>query len=174
MFRTNRNFKQTTGREFRRGVGRTTSARSRFRRSRFHGVAILEFALVVPVLLAMLIGILEFGWLIRTNLVIANATREGARAASVGRTGIATRTRITTSASPVSVVSPNGSITLEQSTDNGTNWTAWAADVSTKNGVPTGALIRVRVRSNHRQLTGFFPFLRNRVIEQFTTMRREA
>jgi Flp pilus assembly protein TadG len=125
-------------------------------------------------LLAMIIGIIEFGWLVRNNLIIANASREGARVAAVGRTSAATRSRITNSAGSLSVASPTGSVTLEQSIDNGATWTAWASDTgSTKNLIPTGALLRVRVRSNHRQLTGFFPFLSNRVIEQFTTMRRE-
>ncbi len=44
------------------------------------GTAIVEFAIVLPLLLALLFGIIEFGILFYNKAVITNASREGARA----------------------------------------------------------------------------------------------
>ena len=43
------------------------------------GVAVVEFALVVPLLLLILFGIIEFGILFYDKAVITNASREAAR-----------------------------------------------------------------------------------------------
>jgi Flp pilus assembly protein TadG len=45
------------------------------------GNALIEFALVLPVLLIIVTGILEFGFTFREYLVVTNAAREGARMA---------------------------------------------------------------------------------------------
>jgi Flp pilus assembly protein TadG len=44
------------------------------------GVAAVEFAIVLPVLLSILFGIVEFGLLMYDKVVITNASREAARA----------------------------------------------------------------------------------------------
>ena len=43
------------------------------------GQALIEFALVLPVLLVILLGIVEFGLILYNQHVITNASREGAR-----------------------------------------------------------------------------------------------
>lgn len=141
--------------------------------SRRNGSVILEFALVVPLLLLMLIGIMEFGWLVKNNLTIANATREGARVASVGRTTSEIQTRIQNSASPLKVTSPDGSIDMKWSDNNGADGYPYTVtDSGTKNGVMAGKLIKITVRSQHKTLTRF-PILSNRNVESYATMRRE-
>ena len=45
------------------------------------GAAVVEFAIVLPLLVLMVIGICEFGLLWYNSQVIINASREGARAA---------------------------------------------------------------------------------------------
>jgi Flp pilus assembly protein TadG len=47
------------------------------------GAALVEFALVLPLLLILLFGIIEFGFFIFNKSVITNASREGARAGVV-------------------------------------------------------------------------------------------
>ncbi len=54
------------------------SARKRSER----GAALLEVALVTPIFLLVVFGIMEFGLLFRDSLTTDNASREGARAAS--------------------------------------------------------------------------------------------
>jgi hypothetical protein len=49
-----------------------------------YGQALVELALVLPVLLLLIFGVVEFGRIYASNIVINNAAREGARAASLG------------------------------------------------------------------------------------------
>jgi Flp pilus assembly protein TadG len=138
------------------------------------GSTLVEFAIVLPLLLAVLIGIMEFGWLVKNNLTIANAAREGARNASLGKTTTEIRTRVQNTATPLSTVSPNGSVTIMWSDNNGADGYPYpTVDGPSQNAVLPGKLIRVTVISKHQSLTGFFPFLRNRNLVGNATMRRE-
>lgn len=49
------------------------------------GVAAVEFALVVPLLLVVLFGIIDFGFMLYDKAMLTNAAREGARAGIVLR-----------------------------------------------------------------------------------------
>jgi Flp pilus assembly protein TadG len=53
------------------------------RRGDERGASAVEFALVVPILLMLVFGIIDFGLMIRANTVLANAAREGARNGSI-------------------------------------------------------------------------------------------
>jgi Flp pilus assembly protein TadG len=135
----------------------------------------VEFALVVPMLLMMLVGIMEFGWLIKNQLTVANAAREGARSASLGKTTSDVQTRISNSVQPLKVTTPDGVVLMRWSDNNGTDgYPLTMGDSGTQNNVPGGRLIRITVRTKHRPLTGFFVFLKNRNIEVYATMRREV
>lgn len=43
------------------------------------GQSAVEFALVLPLLLVLLLGIVEFGWFLNAKITITGAAREGAR-----------------------------------------------------------------------------------------------
>lgn len=47
------------------------------------GQSLVEFALILPVLLLLIIGIIEFGWMLNGQITLTNAAREGVRAAVV-------------------------------------------------------------------------------------------
>ena len=47
------------------------------------GQAIVEFAIVLPLLLLILCGIIDFGWIFYNQLSLQDCTREGARYGSV-------------------------------------------------------------------------------------------
>ena len=49
-----------------------------------HGASIVEFAIVVPVLLLLIFGIMNFGWVFHGYITLTGAAREGARLAIVG------------------------------------------------------------------------------------------
>ncbi|OQY25064.1 MAG: hypothetical protein B6I37_02335 [Desulfobacteraceae bacterium 4572_35.2] len=51
-----------------------------------HGAALVEFAIVLPLLLLLLVGMIEFGLLFYNKQVLTNASREGARA-GIARVG---------------------------------------------------------------------------------------
>lgn len=50
------------------------------------GQSLVETALVLPIILLILTGIIDFGLLFNNYLMISNASREGARSASIGST----------------------------------------------------------------------------------------
>lgn len=56
------------------------------RRSRADGQSLVEFALVLPILLLMFMGILDFGRAVFAYNSLSNAAREGARVAIVDQT----------------------------------------------------------------------------------------
>jgi Flp pilus assembly protein TadG len=152
--------------------------RSHLQSRRRRGQSLLEFALVVPVLLVILLGIIEFGWYIKNQLTISNATREGARIASIGKTQSEIKDRIKNSAKPLVLTDTN--ITLQQSTNNGSSYGAFPADDNTvtpaMNGVERPNLIKVQVQYTHRTLTNFpvlATALNNKVITIAVTMVRE-
>lgn len=49
------------------------------------GASALEFALVAPILIVLVMGIIEFGFMFQAQLALTHAAREGARMASVGK-----------------------------------------------------------------------------------------
>ncbi|MDR6620908.1 TadE/TadG family type IV pilus assembly protein [Sinomonas atrocyanea] len=57
--------------------------RHRAEGTREKGAAAVEFALIVPILLALVLGIVEFGHIYNAQLVITNAAREAARTMAV-------------------------------------------------------------------------------------------
>lgn len=50
------------------------------------GQSLVEFAIIVPVIVMMIMGIIEFGLMFNSYLTINNSSREGARYAAVGGT----------------------------------------------------------------------------------------
>jgi hypothetical protein len=56
---------------------------SRLRRRSRRGVVMAEFAIVLPIFILAVIGIIEFGRAVMVQQILVNATREGARRAIV-------------------------------------------------------------------------------------------
>jgi Flp pilus assembly protein TadG len=56
------------------------------RRRNQHGAAAVEFALVLPILLLLVFGIIDFGYMSYNRNQLTNAAREGARNGSLART----------------------------------------------------------------------------------------
>jgi Flp pilus assembly protein TadG len=57
------------------------------------GQALLEFALVLPILLILVLGIVEFGHIWNINQMVSDTTREGARRAVIADASI-TQTQV--------------------------------------------------------------------------------
>lgn len=47
------------------------------------GQAIVEFALILPILIMLILGMIEFGWLLNGKITLNSAAREGAREMAV-------------------------------------------------------------------------------------------
>ncbi len=76
------------GREASRAAAREEGPRVRYPAAHSHanrGQSLAEMALVLPILVLLLMGILEVGRVLDAWIVVTNAAREGARYAAVGR-----------------------------------------------------------------------------------------
>lgn len=58
------------------------------------GQSLVEFAIILPILLLLIMGIIEFGLIMNSYLTIQNASREGARIGIVGAADSDIRNRI--------------------------------------------------------------------------------
>ena len=64
-------------------MSHTRTTPGRRRRSGEAGVEIVEFALVFPLLLLVVLGIVDYGFMFQRYEVVTNAAREGARVAAL-------------------------------------------------------------------------------------------
>ena len=67
----------------------------RSRRERERGVAAVEFALVVPILMTIVIGIVEYGMAINFRTQLNNATQIAARSYAIDRNWTTARANVT-------------------------------------------------------------------------------
>src|SRR4051812_28489854 len=92
--------------------GRSRDLRAMSGRHRHRGQALVEFALVIPLFLLLLFGIVDAGRLVFTYNAVSNAARDGARVAIVNQSSSGVNTCDTTqpNAYPVGCVlaSSNG------------------------------------------------------------------
>jgi Flp pilus assembly protein TadG len=106
----------------------------RTRTSRHDGVAAVEFAFVLPVLVVILLGLWEAGRLIQLQQILSNSAREGARIAAQSQT-------INSTGSPTQIHVDTGTPNVKQTVVNylrqaGLNVTA--ADVTVEFAFLTG------------------------------------
>lgn len=55
------------------------------------GAAAVEFALLLPILLLLVFGIIDFGRALNAQITLTQAAREGARVAALGQTNVTSR-----------------------------------------------------------------------------------
>lgn len=117
------------------------------------GQGFLEFALIVPVLLLIIIGIIEFGYLFIVYASLTNASREGTRFGIVSPTdydGINNRVRETV------LMPPPEEVAINVRYDNGPETTTFVDP----NAVQIGSRVRVEVQYNVEALTTLMePFI---------------
>jgi Flp pilus assembly protein TadG len=74
------------------------------RRSEARGAAAVEFAIVLPIVLLLVCGIVDFGRMLNVQISLSGAAREGARWAALrldSTTGVSVASRVTTAAPDV-------------------------------------------------------------------------
>lgn len=59
------------------------------------GQSMVELALILPIIIFLFMGMVEFSRIFGSYLLVAHASREGARMASIGRTDEEVRTNVT-------------------------------------------------------------------------------
>ena len=111
------------------------------RRAQVRGQSLVEFALVLPLLILILLGILDLGRAFSAYIVITNAARDGAYYGTMHPTETsAIIQRVLTEA-------------------NGSGTSVTAADVSVSTTGAVGTPIRVTVTHDFALLTSFLPGL---------------
>lgn len=76
-------------------------------RARDRGASAVEFALVAPVLILMLLGIIAFGHAFHVQSVLSNAARDGVRVMALTDSPADARATTVSSAAPAANVSPS-------------------------------------------------------------------
>jgi len=111
-----------------------------FRRNDRHdrGAAAVEFALILPLLVLLIFGIVEFGRAYNVQISITNAAREGARVMAVHNDPAMARSAASAAAPAVTPAIAPGNVT-----------------VSPANCV-AGATVTVTIRYTVTLMTGFF------------------
>lgn len=100
-------------------IGRRMRSRGAFQRRsrRARAAAVVEFAVVLPLLLTILFGIIEYGWIFMVRQTLQSAAREGCRLA-VLQTSVAPYTNVTNQIA--AVMAPTGltgySVTMTHAT----------------------------------------------------------
>jgi len=108
-------------------------------RARARGQSLVEFALTLPILILILLGILDLGRAYNAQIIITNAARDGAYYGTMHATDISgIKQRVITEA-------------------NGSGTTLTAANVSVSTTGVVGTPMRVTVTYNFGLLTSFLP-----------------
>lgn len=111
--------------------------RAKSKNGREGGANLVEFAILAPLLILLLFGIIEFAWVFGQNLNVRHGAREGARLAAVNFTPLIPET-----CGRMDIVS-GASVTLLGTDLNG-------------GGVDVGDEVAVTVTAPVNQITGFF------------------
>ena len=124
------------------------------------GAAMVEFAIVLPLLLFLVLGIMEFGMIMRDYIMLAQGAREGARTAAIGQPVNKIKTRVI-EASALRDLQP-GMVQITSLDANTGGWVAVTDKASGReNAVPADGIVRVTITDYpHRMVTGnFFSWL---------------
>lgn len=109
-----------------------------FKRDREKGASLIEFALLMPLLLVLIFGIVDFGWALTQHLDVRHLARETGRLATVDATGA----EIVARACAGDVVAPSA-----------------IKELSRDGSTIAGEQAAVTVEADLAQLTGFFSWL---------------
>jgi Flp pilus assembly protein TadG len=133
-----------------------TTVLRKLRRSE-SGAEIIEFALTLPLLLLVVLGIIEFGFVFQQYEVVTNAAREGARIASLFTYGPTAATRVSNATARVNQYLTAGGLSTvgttvcigpatDDTTCDGTTSTSTLPGVG---GVASTCVFTIRVRVSY-------------------------
>ena len=125
------------------------------------GAATLEFALVLPILITFLFGMVEFGRVLSVRSILVSSAREGARVAVLpGATNADVLNKIS-----------------EELAHAGLSYDDYDFSPSDLSAAERDSPITIRVLINYESITwvpGFFPGLTGMQLEGVTVMRKEG
>ena len=143
----------------------SVSMRRRLRKPRFgrgshraRAGAIVEFAVVLPLLLTILFGIIEYGWVFMMRQTLQHAAREGCRLA-VLQTSVAPYTNVTTRVTAVMAT---------------TNMSGYSVAMSHATAADPVETVTISIPYNSISLVGGFFGTSNYDLIGSTSMRKEG
>jgi Flp pilus assembly protein TadG len=123
------------------------------------GAVIVEFALIAPLLLMLVFGIIDFGWMIDRSNVVNNVARDAARTASLDGTYSQINTVATDELKDIGVtLGSNATLTVTCTNPDGTTCTSVNYDAK----AISGSAVKVTISYKHKWITpvgaicGFF------------------
>jgi Flp pilus assembly protein TadG len=142
-----------------------TRAIRRRKLHRSRGAALIEFALIFPVLMAIILGAIDAGVAIQARTQIINAARDGVRVAATGGNQADVQAAVSNSLKAL----PAGSYTMTFTClmPDGSNCGAAIGTDATQGGKAF-----VTINYHYTSVTGFFPFF-NFTMSQTAQMRIE-
>lgn len=123
------------------------------------GAALVEFAIVMPLLLVLIFGMVEAGWAFNSQLDATHAAREAGRLAAVNAT-------------PVNG-GGNQSIKIIFETCDRIDASADVSMRLTRTGSQIGGELLAEVRHQYQPLVGFLPFFNGLTLHSEISMRLE-
>ena len=129
---------------------------NRIRKMQRRGATTVELAMVAPLLIFLLFGIIEFGLMVKDLVGINQAAREGARSAVVGATPTTLDARIGGAAPTIDATTLSIQYDYRSFDESAGTWSSWqtlGVDGSENNAEP-GDQIRVSIDYPHQLATG--------------------
>jgi Flp pilus assembly protein TadG len=127
------------------------------RRAGDAGAAAVEFALVATLLITLVFGIVDFGWLLNRTTLVNNAVREGARAAVVTRSAADAVDAATSALTAVGIQTTADPAVLDKARITATcAKTSGSCDPHATTGATapvSGDLLAVTIELRHRWIT---------------------
>ncbi len=106
------------------------------------GAAAVEMALLLPVLILLLLGVMEFGRAFNTQIVMTNAAREGVRVMSISKDVSVARSSVLTAASALNPALAGSNVVIS------------ADGATSSNPCPAGSTATVTISYQLTSLTG--------------------
>jgi Flp pilus assembly protein TadG len=141
------------------------------------GAAIVEFAVVAPILMVFILGIIEIGRLVMVAQVATNASREGARYAVQGSASTSTidaylRTYLSSAGLSNTGSGAGSAVTVSIETLSGATWAPTGDPSTASAGTPVRVTVSVNFNSQSWLPSRFFVG-NNTQVQGVAVMRKE-
>ena len=123
------------------------------RRRRGRGQALVEFAIVFPIMALVTLGLLDLGRAIFTYNTLSQAARQAVRTAIVNQQTSVVRTQAINSGATLGLVTSNVDVCFKTSSSGQTNCSSPATDNCPRRARDIGCLAIVRTHVNYAPMT---------------------
>jgi Flp pilus assembly protein TadG len=123
----------------------------RGRRRNERAAAAVEFALIAPLLLLLVFGIIDFGWMLMKANLVNNAARDAARVASLDGSFEDITNVVNDELESAGIDDDDVTVLITCTNTSGSNCTGTAS--SYNSNATTGSAVQVKITYNHNWLT---------------------